>query len=91
MKRVIRREALNIRIRSDVRGLIDHAAAMTGKTRTDFVLESAQRAAENAILDRTIFTAGPRAYREFLEFLDAPPSPNARLRKTMLTAAPWEK
>jgi uncharacterized protein (DUF1778 family) len=91
MKQSARRESLNIRIRSDVRGLIDHAAAMTGKTRTDFVLEAAQRAAENAILDRTVLTASPRAYREFLEFLDVPPAPNERLRKTMRTPAPWEK
>jgi uncharacterized protein (DUF1778 family) len=34
-----KRDTLRIPIQPDVRGLIDHAAAMTGKKRTDFVLE----------------------------------------------------
>ena len=59
-------------------GLIDRAAALTGKTRTDFVLEAARRAAEEALLDRTIFTVSPQAYAQFLARLDEPPKPNER-------------
>ena len=85
-----RRDTLNLRIRPEERGLIDRAAAMTGKTRTDFVLEAARRAAEEALLDRTVFVVGPEAYAAFLARLDAPPRPNERLRRTMQTAAPWD-
>ena len=85
-----RREALNIRIKPEVRELIDRAAELEGKNRTDFVLDAARRAAEATLLDRTIFTVSPKAYREFLARLDAPPQPNERLRKSMRTAAPWE-
>jgi len=85
-----RRETLNIRIKPGVRGLIDRAAELAGKNRTDFVLDAARRAAEETLLDRTLFVVSPKAYREFLARLDAPPKPNVRLRKSMLTPAPWD-
>lgn len=89
-RRGIKRDTLNIRIKPEVRGLIDRAAELAGKNRTDFVLDAARRAAEDAILDRTIFTVGTKAYAAFLARLDAPPKPNKRLRRSMRTAAPWE-
>jgi uncharacterized protein (DUF1778 family) len=86
-----RRETLNIRIKPEERGLIDRAAQARGQNRTDFILEAARRAAEEALLDRTLITVSEDAYRKFLARLDAPPNPNARLRKTMRTPAPWDK
>ena len=85
-----KREALNLRIRPQVRELIDRAADLAGKNRTDFVLDAARRAAEDALLDRTIFTVSPKAYRQFLARLDAPPKPNKRLLRSMQTPPPWE-
>jgi uncharacterized protein (DUF1778 family) len=86
----VKREMLNIRIKPDVRALIDRAAELVGKNRTDFVLEASQRAAEEALLDRTLFSVPPEVYSEFLARLDAPPEPNVRLRRTMKTKAPWD-
>jgi uncharacterized protein (DUF1778 family) len=85
-----KRQSLNLRINPEERGLIDRAAKTLGKNRTDFMLDAACRAAEEALLDRTIFTVSPKAYAEFLARLDASPQPNERLRKTMRTLAPWE-
>ena len=85
-----KRQSLNLRIKTEERGLIDRAAKTLGKNRTDFVLDAARRAAEDALLDRTVFTVSPKAYAEFLARLDAPPQPNERLRQTMQTSAPWE-
>jgi uncharacterized protein (DUF1778 family) len=85
-----KRETLNLRIRPEDRGLIDHAAALVGKNRTDFVLDAARRAAEEALLDRGRIALNPEAFAEFQARLDAPPQPNARLRKTLATSAPWE-
>ncbi len=85
-----RREALNLRIRPEERGLIDRAAQLTGKTRTDFVLEAARRAAEEALLDRTLLLVSAEGYAAFLKRLDKPPRPNARLRRTLTTPAPWD-
>lgn len=85
-----KRETLNIRIRPEERGLIDRAAASRGKNRTDFILEAARAAAEEALLEQVVMTASPDAYAAFLARLDRPPQPNARLRRTMQTAAPWD-
>jgi uncharacterized protein (DUF1778 family) len=88
---IAKRHTLNLRIKPDLRGLIDRAAELSGKNRTDFVLDAARHAAENTLLDRTVFSVNPKAYAEFLARLDAPPRPNARLRRSLQTPAPWEK
>jgi uncharacterized protein (DUF1778 family) len=90
MRQTRKRQSLNLRIKPEVRGLIDRAAKTLGKNRTDFVLDAARRAAEDALLDRTVLTVSPKAYAEFLARLDAPPQPNERLQKTLRTVAPWE-
>lgn len=82
--------ALNLRIKPQLRELIDRAAELAGKSRTDFVLDAARRAAEDTLLDRTVFTINRKAYREFLARLDAPPKPNKRLVKSIQTRAPWD-
>ncbi len=85
-----KRETLNLRIRPETRELIDRAARLAGKNRTDFVLDAARQAAENAILDRAVLTFSAKAYAEFVARLDAPPSPNHRLKRSLQTRAPWE-
>ncbi len=85
-----KRTTLNIRIKPEVRGLIDRAAELVGKTRTDFVLDAARHAAEDALLERSVLMVSPKAYAEFVKKLDAPPRPNKRLRTALKTPAPWE-
>jgi uncharacterized protein (DUF1778 family) len=85
------RETLNLRIPAAERGLIDRAAKSSGKTRTDFILSAARRAAEEELLDRTVFVVSPAAYTQFLALLDAPAQPNERLRRTMKAQPPWAK
>jgi uncharacterized protein (DUF1778 family) len=85
-----KRGTLNIRIRPEDRSLIDRAAKAKRKNRTDFVLDAARVAAEEALLDQTIISVSPEAYAAFLARLDMPPQANERLRKTMQTPAPWE-
>ncbi len=85
------RETLNVRIRADDRALIDQAAALTHKSRTEFVIEAARRAAEEALLDRTRFVVSSEAYTAFLARLDAPPAANPALARTMRSAAPWDE
>ena len=82
---------LNIRIKPATRNLIDRAAELLGKTRTDFMLEASARRAEEVLLDRTIFTVSSEIYAEYLARLDAPAQPNERLRRTMTTKAPWDE
>jgi uncharacterized protein (DUF1778 family) len=85
-----KRDTLNLRIKPEVRGLIDRAAQLVGKNLTDFVLDAARRAAEDALMERTVFAFNTKAYRAFVARLDAPPKPNKRLRKSLQTPAPWE-
>jgi uncharacterized protein (DUF1778 family) len=44
------RNTLNLRIRPEERDLIDMAAKIKGKNRTDFILEAARTAAEETLL-----------------------------------------
>ena len=90
-KRPVRRDTLNLRIKPDERGLIDRAAELAGKTRTDFVLDAARRAAVETLTDRALFSVDAAAYAKFLKALDAPPRPNAKLLRTMQTPPPWDR
>jgi uncharacterized protein (DUF1778 family) len=89
-KRQAPRETLNIRVKPELRGLIDRAAQARGTNRTDFILDAAKRAAEDALLDRTLIAVTGSAYAEFLKRLDAPAKPNERLRRTMKAPVPWK-
>ena len=84
------RDTLNMRIKPEDRNLFDWAAKAQGKTRTNFILEAARHAAEEAMLDRTLVQVSSETYDAFLARLDAPPKANDRLKKTMQTKAPWE-
>jgi uncharacterized protein (DUF1778 family) len=87
---IAKRDSLNLRIKPEERSLIDRAAQSLGKNRTDFILDAARRAAEEALLDRGGLMVAPEAYAEFVKRIDAPPRPNERLRQTMRTPAPWD-
>jgi uncharacterized protein (DUF1778 family) len=85
------REPLNMRVLPETRSLIDLAAELLGKNRTDFVIDAARQAAQNALLDRTVIPINDKAHAAFVALLDAPPQPNERLRKSLQTPAPWDK
>lgn len=84
------RTTLNMRIRPEDRALFDWAAEAHGKTRTDFILEAARKAAEEALLDRTLVQVDPDTFQRFQALLDAPPDPGERLKRTMQIRAPWD-
>lgn len=86
-----RRDTLNIRIRAQDRGLIEQAAESLGKTKTDFILDAARRAAEEALLDRHVLVVGRASYDDFLARLDAAPAANPRLARALATPAPWDR
>ena len=89
-----KREALNLRIKAEERDLIDRAAKVQHKNRTDFILDAARLVAEEALLDQRLIQVDAKTHAEFIARLDAPLSQadvNARLRKTMATPAPWDK
>lgn len=81
---------INIRAHLAQRDLIDRAAEALGKSRSDFMLETACREAEAVLLDRRLFMLSDEKFQQFMELLDAPPSANENLRKLLSTKAPWD-
>ena len=93
MAGAVRRNAevtINIRARQRQRDLIDSAAEALGKTRSEFMLETACRAAEDALLDRRFFILDEPAHAEFAAMLARPAQPVAALRRLLAMKAPWE-
>ena len=87
-----RRDAvINLRIPVAIRNLIDKAAATLGKTRTEFVVESAKKHAIDVLLDQRLFDLDPGQWATFTAALDNPPLPNQQLKQLMARNAPWEK
>ena len=81
---------INLRVAGATRDLIDTAAAATGKTRTEFVIESARQHATDVLLDRTLHTLDGSDYGSFIEVLDNPPAPTEKLKRLLRHKAPWE-
>jgi len=82
--------SINLRASQRQRALIDEAADALGKTRSDFMLETACREAESVLLDRRYFGLDEVRFRDFLAALDAPPADTPTLRRLLSDRAPWE-
>ena len=83
-------ENINLRIESSVKSVIDEAAELTSKTRTDFMVNAAYQAAQEVLLDQRLFLLNSDQWREFNAKLDAPPKKNERLAQLLKKKAPWE-
>lgn len=90
-KALLASKTINLRASPEQKALIDRAAAVLGKSRTEFMLESARDAAENALLDRRLFLLDEAQYTEFVEALDAPVGAGDDLRRLLATPPPWER
>src|ERR1700729_3131955 len=80
--------AVNLRVREDIRSLIDRAARAHGKTRSDFMIDAARRAAEEALLDLTLVRVDSETYARFLDVLDDPHIGDG-YRRLMAAPKPW--
>lgn len=85
-----RTETMNIRVEPRQRGLIDRAAAATGKTRSAFMLDAATRSAQDVLLDQTVFALDAERWRAFSAALDRAPADNPQLKRLLHTRAPWD-
>jgi uncharacterized protein (DUF1778 family) len=83
--------SINLRIETGTRQLIDDAAAILGKTRTEFMVESARRQAVDVLLDQRLFMLDSARYDAFMQALDNPPAPGPRLRSLLGRAPAWRK
>ncbi|MCU0880996.1 MAG: DUF1778 domain-containing protein [Pirellulaceae bacterium] len=85
----MRDSAINLRARPEQRDLIDQAARLLGKNRSDFMLEAACDKAQAVLLDQVFFNLDAVKFRQFIKLLDAPPGPNPGLERLMAVKAPW--
>ncbi len=83
--------SINLRIESGTRQLIDDAAAILGKTRTEFMIESARRQAIDVLLDQRLFALDADRYDAFVHALDNPPAPGPKLRALAKRVPAWRK
>ena len=81
---------INMKAEPKVRSLIDRAAKITHRNRTEFVLEAAIQRAEEVILEQQLITVNEERFERFVAALDAPPGSNPRLQNLMGRKAPWE-
>ena len=87
------RRSVNINLRATEawRALVDQAASLMEKTRTDFIVEAARRQAEDILLDQRFFELSEERFKAFENILDNPSMPNDALRKLMNRKAPWQE
>jgi uncharacterized protein (DUF1778 family) len=87
----MRDAAINLRALPEQRDLIDRAAHLLGKNRSDFMLEAACDKAQAVLLDQVYFNLDAERFQQFIDLLDAPPAPNPGLERLMALKAPWAK
>lgn len=83
--------SINLRIEANTRQLIDDAAAVLGKTRTEFMIETARQQAIDVLLDQRLFVLDARRYDAFMHALDNPPAPGPKLRSLLRRVPAWRK
>jgi uncharacterized protein (DUF1778 family) len=85
----MRDAAINLRALPEQRDLIDHAANLLGKNRSDFMLEAACDKAQAVVLDQVFFSLDAEKFKKFTMMLDAPPRANQGLERLMAVKVPW--
>ncbi len=86
----MRDAAINLRALPQQRDLIDQAAQLLGKNRSDFMLEAACDKAQAVLLDQVFFSLDQTQFKKFNTMLDAPVKPNAGLERLLAVKAPWK-
>ena len=75
-----RTERLGARVPTEVKAVLQRAADLTGRSLTDFVIASAQAAAEETIRQHEVMQLTAADSSRLAEALLNPPAPNVELR-----------
>jgi len=70
--------------------IIDRAAGLRGRSRTDFVRDAAVRAAEDVIMETALIRMSPDGFEAFLSIVSAPAVAVPEMVELARRAAPWE-
>lgn len=82
---------INLRTPVPQRELIDRAARLQGKSRTEFMLEASREKAEQVLLDQTLFVVNAVQFQAFEALMNAPLARNVGLQRLLAKPAPWER
>jgi len=86
----IRDKQIHIRATDEERSMIDYAASLVNKNRTNFIIEHILYEAQNIILEQRIFALDDTRYQLFIEQLEAPVQ-NVKGRQRLMDVKPeWE-
>lgn len=72
---------LEVRMSAAQKSLLQHAAALSGRTLSEFVVTSAQDAARRVIAEHESIRLSLEEQLAFVQALLQPPEPNARLKR----------
>lgn len=81
---------LSMRLPEQDLAIIDRAAELRGRSRTDFVREAAVRAAEQVLLEQSTVRLAPVDFEAFKAALDAPPTAVPEMVRLLRRRAPWD-
>ncbi|MDQ0563724.1 uncharacterized protein (DUF1778 family) [Rhizobium mesoamericanum] len=70
--------------------MIDRAASLRGRSRTDFVRDAAVRAAEEVVMEQSLIRMSPEGFTAFMDVLAAPATPVPEMVELAKRPAPWE-
>jgi uncharacterized protein (DUF1778 family) len=84
-------QPLSLRLPKADIAIIDRAAGLRGRSRTDFMREASVRAAEETILENALIKMTPSGFKAFADALAEPPVIVADIVRIMQRKAPWEK
>lgn len=84
-------KVINLRAPASKQALIDHAAEVLGKNRSEFILDASCEKAREVLADRTHFAVSRATLHRFNELIDAPLANAAALKRLLSTKAPWER
>ena len=82
---------VSLRFRSTDLGLIDRAASLRGRSRTEFMRDAAVREAEEILLYSAIIQQSPDAFAQFRVAIDAPARSVPALVKLFRAPVPWRQ
>lgn len=80
---------LGLRATPQQETVLRRAAEVSNKSTTDFILDSAYRAAEQTLLDQRLFLVTSSQSQALLSLLDRPEQDNAGLKDLFSRRAPW--
>ena len=82
---------LSMRLPQGDIAVIDRAAELRGRSRTDFVRDAAVRAAEQVLLEDTLLRMSPSGFAAFMAVITRPATAVPEFLAVLQRAAPWDE